>query len=366
MHSVFFYISGHGFGHASRQIEILNALGSAAPAVRLVIRTSAPAWLFQRTMRVPYTLIPGACDTGVVQIDALHLDERATIAAAAAFSLGIEARIAAEVAYLDEHAAALVVADAPPLGLAAASSAGLPGFVVSNFTWDWIYQGYAEHLDQEPDLVPRLGRMYSRAWEGWRLPMYGGFETVPIVRDVPFVARHAGHDRADVRRLLDLPSSAPLVLSSFGGYGVDRIDPHTIDCLDLAHVVLTSPGGPPPALPRGVWWVDESRIYDRDLRYEDLVHAVDVVLTKPGYGIISECIANGTALLYTDRGRFAEYDVLTREMPRYLRCQYIDHRALFAGRWRTAMQRLLASPAPPERPRTDGAHLIAGMVLERM
>ena len=31
-------------------------------------------------------------------------------------------------------------------------------------------------------------------------------------------------------------------------------------------------------------------------------------MTKPGYGIISECVANGTAILYTSRGRFAEYE----------------------------------------------------------
>ena len=53
--------------------------------------------------------------------------------------------------------------------------------------------------------------------------------------------------------------------------------------------------------------IDESAMYDRGYRYEDLVRAVDVVVTKPGYGIISECIANDTALLYTSRGDFREY-----------------------------------------------------------
>ena len=51
-------------------------------------------------------------------------------------------------------------------------------------------------------------------------------------------------------------------------------------------------------------------------RYEDLVRAADVVVTKPGYGIIAECLANDTALLYTDRGRFIEYDVLVAAMRR--------------------------------------------------
>ena len=36
----------------------------------------------------------------------------------------------------------------------------------------------------------------------------------------------------------------------------------------------------------------ERQIYDNGLRYEDLVRAADVVVTKPGYGIISEAIAN--------------------------------------------------------------------------
>jgi hypothetical protein len=65
-----------------------------------------------------------------------------------------------------------------------------------------------------------------------------------------------------------------------------------------------------------------------------VVAAVDVVVTKPGYGIISECVANDTALLYTDRGHFIEYGVLVREMPRYLRCAYLPQAEVLTGHWR--------------------------------
>jgi L-arabinokinase len=108
--------------------------------------------------------------------------------------------------------------------------------------------------------------------------------------------------------------------------------------------------------------VPERRLYDAGLRYEDLVRAVDVVVTKPGYGIIAECIANETAILYTLRGRFAEYDVLVREMPRFLRCAFIDHEALFAGCWREHLLRLLSAPPAPERPATDGAEVLARLM----
>jgi L-arabinokinase len=93
------------------------------------------------------------------------------------------------------------------------------------------------------------------------------------------------------------------------------------------------------------------------------VRAADVVVTKPGYGIITECLANDTAILYTDRGRFIEYDVLVAAMPRFLRCAYIDHDDLFAGRWQEHLDKLLAQPAPGERPATNGADIAAAVVF---
>ena len=56
------------------------------------------------------------------------------------------------------------------------------------------------------------------------------------------------------------------------------------------------------------------------------MRGADVVVTKPGYGIISEAIANDAALLYTSRGDFVEYNVLVREMSRYLRVEFIEQR----------------------------------------
>jgi L-arabinokinase len=356
--SVFFYISGHGFGHASRQIEVINAFGGLGTGVRIGVRTSAASWLFDRTARVPFTSIPGPVDTGVVQIDSLRLDADATIHRANEFHSQLIEKAAEEAAILREHGARAVIADAPALGCAAAAAAGLPSVVCSNFTWDWIYQAY----DPPADLILRIQEAYGKAAAAWRLPMHGGFETFKQITDVPFIARHATHARDDVRRRLSLPLTVPLALSSFGGYGVRDLDIATLDCLDVVGVVLTGRGDAVPPRVRGVSFVDEARLYDSGLRYEDLVAAVDVVVTKPGYGIIAECIANGTAMLYTSRGRFAEYDVMVREMPRYLRCQYLPLEDLLAGRWRDGLEQLLAQGPPPERVATDGAKIVAQMI----
>ena len=101
----------------------------------------------------------------------------------------------------------------------------------------------------------------------------------------------------------------------------------------------------------------------RGIRYEDLVAVSDVVVAKAGYGIVSECIANGASLLYTSRGRFVEHDMFVAEMPRVLRCRYVDQDDLREGRWADAIDALLEQPRPPDRLAANGAEIAAAAIL---
>ena len=344
--SVVFYISGHGFGHASRSIEIINALVDRRPDVSVVVRSQVAPWLFELTARPGVVLETLQCDTGIAQIDSLHLDERKTVDHARAFLATMASRVAAEASRLHELKADLVVADIPPLGIAAAHAAGVPAVACGNFTWDWIYSVYQGGAD----VAESIGEIYRNTTLALRLPMWGGFATMPSVRDVPFVARHSTRDPEEVRRALGYSPHERLVLLSFGGYGL-RIDADALSALEGYRIVDTEE-------------LDERALYAGGFRYEDLVRAVDVVLTKPGYGITSECLANDTALLYTSRGHFVEYDVLVAAMPRFLRCAFIGHDDLFAGRWQPHLDALLAQPEPPESPATNGAAIAAAVLLD--
>jgi L-arabinokinase len=365
MSSIAFYISGHGFGHASRQIQIINAVGARLPGIGIFLRTSAARWLLERTVTPPFIVDSEECDIGVIQIDSLRLDARATIEQACEFYSTLDERAEIEAGKLRTHDVALVISDAPPLASVAAALAGVPSLVVSNFTWDWIYKEYVEHIARAPELIPTMQEAYGHAGAAWRLPMHGGFETFRTIVDVPFVARHARHGREETRTRLGLTADRRVALLSFGGYGIRDLDLSALDCLDTWDVVVTG-SIPPDTMARRLHFIYEPDIYDRGLRYEDLVHAADAVVTKPGYGIISECIANETAIVYTSRGRFAEYDVLVREMPRYLRSIYIPQECLLGGRWRAALDAAANAPAPPEHPRTDGAQVIAEMIADTL
>ncbi len=363
--SIVFYVSGHGFGHAARTIEVINALGRRRPDVAIAVRTSAARWLFDLTAQVPVRFHSMVCDAGAAQTDSLHLDAETTIREAARFQDRLPALAREEARALDSLGAKVVVADIPPLGFAAASLFGIPSVGLGNFTWDWIYEAYPEAGAIAPDLGRRIRDDYARASLALRLPMHGGFEgwRCEIV-DIPFVARHSRVPRAEVRERLGIEAGRRMVLASFGGLGIANLDFGALDGLSGYHVVTTGHAlGRQPRPRDGVTVLRDRDLYGMGLHYEDLVHASEVVVTKPGYGIIAECIANDTAVVYTSRGRFIEYDVLVAEMPRYLRCEFMSPEELFAGAWRGALDRVLARTPPPERPSTSGAEVAAEAIL---
>ena len=371
MQPLVWYISGHGFGHASREIEIINALRDRRPDIPIVVRTGAKRWIFDLTLRAPVDFQQTECDTGVVQIDSLRLDETETVRRAATFYAGFDARVAAEREILRSIRPSLVVGDVPPLAFAAARAAGVPSIAIANFTWDWIYEGYEPERFDAPDLVRQIREACAQADLFLRLPMWGGFAMAPpeATVDLPLVARRSARDPLDTRKALGLPVDRTLVLLSFGGHGLMGLSPAAFDTFgDEFVAVITGHLEMSEAAHRsrrGVIEFDEQALYDGGWRYEDLVAAVDVVATKPGYGIIAECAAHETAILYTSRGHFVEYEVLVREMPRYVRSQFISQEALFAGEWRAYLEKLL-SQVRPEPADVTGAAAAAEAILARL
>jgi len=360
--SVVFFISGHGFGHASRQVEVIHALAKARPGLRIILRTAVSPSLLARSLDVPYELRPGPCDAAVVQPSSITQDDEATVSAVVEFYSTLDARVSDEVHALATDGVSLIVGDIPPLAFEVAHRLGVPGVAISNFTWDWILETHPGMSDAAPWLVPRLREAYARATTALELPFAGGFEVFPTVHRLPLVARQHTRDAGETRAHFGIPHDRPVALLSFGGYGLADLD---LTRLDILHgrpawtVVTTDRSSGPGATAAGVVFIPESEFIATGFRYEDLVAASDVIVTKPGYGIISECIAADRPMLYTSRGNFREYEVLVREMPRYLRCAYIDQPSLLGGVWSRSIEKLLAQPAPPETLPANGAAVAA-------
>lgn len=357
------YVSGHGFGHSTRTAEVLREVRARAPGLPIAIRTSAPAFLFEHVIAPPLAIHPVACDVGLVQHDALAIDEAGTAAAWRAFSQGWDHRVAAEAAWLRREGARLVLADIPPLAFAAAALAGVPSIGLGNFSWDWIYAHLAGREPVLADAAAQAKGAYARANLLLRLPFAGDLSAFPRIEDVPLVARKPRVGKAEGRRRLAL-EARPAVLLSFGGLGLPGLQPGVFGELRGYQVLLGGQAVDPDAR-ASLRQLDAATLLAAGLEYPDVVGAVDVVVTKPGYGIVTDCIGAGTRLVYTDRGDFPEYPIMVAEMPRYLPAVFASNEEIRQGRLGRALEAVQAIPFPAPS-RTDGAAVVADRLLARL
>ena len=172
------------------------------------------------------------------------------------------------------------------------------------------------------------------------------------------MARSPSVTQADARRRLGLEGGPPCSLS-FGGIGLPGFEPAVLARLrDVQFLVPASAAGLPrmsePSAHRGS---PRSR-----LGYEDWWARADVVVTKPGYGIVTDAIGAGTRLVYTERGDFPEYPILVEGMKRYLPAAYATNEEVRAGRLAAVLERVLAMPFPPI-PDLSGAARAAERIL---
>jgi hypothetical protein len=354
MPSVLCYISGHGFGHAVRVMQVLRALWAQRPELHVAIRTPAPSWLFD--LPGPFSHAVSRLDVGAVQHDGLSVDVEATLRAYAEITRHQEKLIGAEITALASQRPALILADIPALAFDVAQRLGVPAVGMANFSWDWIYADYVRDFPSYAFLVDALRRSYGRTSLLLRLPLHGDLGAFPRIRDIPLVARRASLAGGTVRQRLGLPPADRIVLLSFGGIGV--VLPVVPPPPRGVSFIATQSAAPSPATPH-CRFISHADMAGAGVRYEDLVAAADVVMTKPGYGIVSDCLANGTPMIYTTRGRFAEYEHLVEGINTHLAHAFISNEDLRAGRWRTALDRVFAQPRRmPDMP-VNGASLAA-------
>jgi L-arabinokinase len=97
--------------------------------------------------------------------------------------------------------------------------------------------------------------------------------------------------------------------------------------------------------------------------FADILASCDIVISKPGFGLVSECIANCKPLIYTDRGDFAEYPYLVEGIGKYLRNVHIPSAQLYAGDFFQALEGIKSAPEPAVHLATGGAEMLAGELI---
>ena len=176
------------------------------PDVRIVVRTTVPAWLFDRTAPRTSTfnrsrpIRASSRSTACGSTSANRRSPGCGLLPHVRSSASSEKR-----ACCGQLGADLVVGDIPPLAFAAAERAGVRSMAIGNFTWDWIYGIYPAFDELAPDVIPTIRAAYATATRALRLPFHGGFEPMAAVtRDIPLIARRSKREPGEIRQALGM------------------------------------------------------------------------------------------------------------------------------------------------------------------
>ncbi len=349
-----YYISGHGYGHAVRSIEVIKALARKSPFYFFHIKTTAPEWFFPLNLDCNYTYYRHYNDVGTVQHHFHEVDKIATLDALRKFFDDRRSFIEREIQFFNKYHIQLVIGDIPPLAFAAAYEAGIPAVAIGNFSWDWIYRSYLdEHPEFEP-LIKEIQEYYRMADVLLRLPMHGPMPAFRAVEDTALIARKARRKARDVRRMLRLPDDGrPVVLVALRPADLERVQfERVMKQSPFKFIVLGQKQ-----------YAEHALNLPQDLMpFPELVNAADVVVSKPGYGIVSECIANRTPLVYTERKDFPEYRILVDALQQHAVSQFIPSDAFFAGKWQAAIEAAVQSPWDKSEIPLNGAEQVGQFI----
>lgn len=353
---VLFYVSGHGFGHARRAARVIAALRAVAPDIDVRVRTAAPARLFDGAVP-PGDVAPCDVDAGAAERSPLAVDADGTLDRIATV-LGLRDQIVtAELAAMRDWRPGMIVADIPFLAGDVAAAAGVPCVGMSNFTWDWIAEPFVAARPDRRPLLDAVRRSYATMTAILRLPLGGVSDAFRQVVEVPLVANRATRDPADVLRALGIDAKDDRPRALFGVRGAVPTATLAAAARAADDILLLCPAAAPGDVPPGV--VPVALGTATGLDFSDVLAACDVVVGKMGYGLVAECIASGTALLWPRRTGFREDDVVERDGPRVMRMRELPLPDFQAGRWAEDIKAAAALPAPPDTMRTDGAETCA-------
>ena len=298
-----YFISSHGFGHASRAIAIMEALSEYDPEINFEIFTGTPEWLIRDAGLRNYTYHPGAVDVGLVQLTPMDHDLPRSVENISAYLDSIPERSDELAAGILKLGVEKVICDISPLGLITGKKAGLPNYLFENFTWDWIYELYEGECPEFRKINERLRGIFVQA--DFRMqsePLCDPLPTADIL--IPPASRRPHHTAAEFRASLGIPDAHRIGLISMGGI------PENLDFAVNSHIpdnrTLLRPGpfekmekiGNKILLP-----------HHSDCYHPDMVQASDFVIGKAGYSTIAEVCNAGAAYGFISRANFRESDV---------------------------------------------------------
>jgi hypothetical protein len=349
-----YFISPHGFGHAARAAAVMAAMRELDPTIRFEIFTRVPPWFFESSLGDAFNYHSLLTDIGLVQIDSLAEDLPETLRRLSDFLPFDSVKIKNLAELVNQLGCQLILCDIAPMGLAVANEAGLPGVLVENFTWDWIYQGYERYERRIGQYVTYLQELFKSAdYHIQTEPICDYREadltTAPVSRKVQTPAQQ-------LRQKLGLPDQAKMVLITMGG---NRWDYTFLEKLKSEGGVYFFVPGPSEQIEfHGNLLLLP---HHSEFFHPDLVNACDALIGKVGYSTVAEVYHAGVPFAYIARPKFRESQSLVAYIENQMNGVQITETQFQNGDWLSLLPHLLALPRI-QRHTPNGADQVADFI----
>lgn len=354
--AIAYYMTAHGYGHGTRSCDIVRALMERPDGPEIHIVTTLPeSFLLNRLPGTPTSIRPRSLDVGMVQLDSVRVDIAATLQAVDGLDAQWGDQVETERRWLNEAGVETVVCDIPGIPLQAAAEEGIRSLAAGNFSWDWIYAPFA---DQDPiwsSIIERYHRAYQECDLLMRLPFSDRMLSFPRRVDVPLLSRPGVDRRAAIAGALGMDPLKIWVLISFSHLEWDAEALYRVQQLSDYEFLTVQPL---------VWEGRNLYAVDRNqFAFSDVLASCDLVLSKPGYGILSDCVVNQKPTAYVERENFVEYPILEEALQGCLQHVHLPASSLYQGEIGRYLEALLAAPQPCEFVPRGGDQIAARLIL---
>ncbi|MEK6446653.1 glycosyltransferase family protein [Priestia aryabhattai] len=299
MKTIAYYISDYGYGHATRSTAIIRELVRQNENVKIIICHSFALDFLHQSFRhepcVEFREV--ATDVGyVLKENSLEPDNDVLNAKVSSYVSGFSIKLDQETQFMKEKNVSFVISDISPLGIASAAALNIPSLGLSNFTW---YTAYEELIEER--LLSFLHEQYKQMTYHFSLacskePHWDIEEN----QNFGFYSRKIDqYEVQRIRKKIDPEGNSHII---YFGLGM-KVDIGTLSELPIwqspncKFIVSSNVDVDHP---------DVYHIPKNAVETQHYVAAADLVLTKAGWGTISEAVCAGVPLLITNRSSMKE------------------------------------------------------------
>ncbi len=323
-----FYISNHGFGHATRSCSLIEEFIKIGITCHII--TDRPDFIFENLNPQFAIHRKVAIDFGIKQDTWIHPNKEKTKSALVNLWDNKHQIIQDELEYMQKNQIDAIISDIPPLSFIIAREAGLPIIGISNFDWYFVYE---EMLKDDPEITHILEEMKSAYEYGlciYKLPFshQTSCEGFSRIKNKGVLSRSGKSKREKIIQDFSIPENHKVCLITFGNANENPLNMDKL-CNAPNLTVLARMES---------FHHDNFRYLPIDYDFVSLVFSADIIIAKTGYSTLAEACQTGNLLVYTDRNGFPEDAALINGICSYPNSIHFPCDKVYDADWNSIVQ----------------------------